>query len=72
MSDMKTHIDIDEDLLAKAMKLGRHKTKRETVQAALQEYVRIHLRRQLLDVRGKIRWEGDLDQMRGRIKRSKS
>lgn len=72
MDDMKTHIDIDEDLLAKAMKLGRHRSKRAAVQAALQAYVSWQLRKQLLDLQGKIRWEGDLDQMRGRIKEKKS
>jgi len=35
-------------------------------------YVSWQLRKQLLDLQGKIRWEGDLDQMRGRIKETKS
>jgi Arc/MetJ family transcription regulator len=72
MDDMKTHIDIDEELLTKAIKLGRHRSKRAAVQAALQAYVSWQLRKQLLDLQGKIRWEGDLDQMRGRIKETKS
>ena len=65
---MKTHMDIDAELLAAAMKLGGHRTKREAVEMALQRYVRWRARQELLSLRGKIRWEGDLDQMRGRVR----
>jgi len=52
---MKTHLDIDEKLLAEAMRRGGHGTKRAAVHAALFEYI---------NLRGQVRWEGDLDQMR--------
>jgi len=39
-SHMATNIELDETLLKKAMKLGKTKTKKETVQRALEEYVR--------------------------------
>jgi Arc/MetJ family transcription regulator len=64
MAAVKTHIDLDERLLKEAMRRGRHDTKRAAVNAALAEYVNSCKRVELLSLRGKIRWQGDLDQMR--------
>jgi Arc/MetJ family transcription regulator len=62
---MRTNIDIDEELMAEAMRLSGKKTKKETVDEILRDYVR---RRKgvaaLRALRGKIEWEGDLDAMR--------
>jgi len=66
MDPMKTHMDIDAELLANAMKLGGHRTKREAVETALQRYVQWRARQELLTLRGKVKWVGDLDEMRGR------
>jgi Arc/MetJ family transcription regulator len=67
---VKTHMEIDDELLADAMKLGRHRTKRGAVETALQHYVRWRARQELLALRGKVKWVGDLDQMRGRLRPS--
>lgn len=61
---MKTHIELDDELLKQVFQLGGFATKKAAVNTALAEYVRLLQRRQLLDMRGKIRWEGDLDEMR--------
>ena len=61
---MKTHMDIDADLLAEAMKLGDHRSKRKAVQAALQAYIRWQQRQRLLALRGTVQWTGDLAGMR--------
>jgi len=45
---MATNIELDEKLLQKAMKLGKTKTKKETVQRALEEYVRHREQREIL------------------------
>lgn len=37
---MRTNIDIDDRLLAKAMKLARARTKREAIHLALEHYVK--------------------------------
>lgn len=66
MENMKTHLDLDEKLLAEAMRRGGHTTKRAAVNAALFEYVRRSKRLELLALRGKVRWEGDLEQARRR------
>jgi Arc/MetJ family transcription regulator len=37
---MPTNLDIDDQLIEEAKKLGHHKTKKAAVNAALEEYVR--------------------------------
>ena len=44
---MPTNLAIDDRLLEEARRIGRHRTKKETVNAALEEYIR---RRKQLDV----------------------
>ncbi len=61
---MRTNIVIDDELMAKAIKISGYKTKKETVEAALNLYVRIKGQSQIRQSRGNIAWEGDLDQMR--------
>jgi hypothetical protein len=38
---MATNLALDDKLIAEAVKLGKHKTKRDAVTAALEEYIRI-------------------------------
>lgn len=61
---MRTNIDIDDKLLADAMKALGTKTKKATVEAALERAVRRHLQSRVLDLRGSVDWVGDLDEMR--------
>jgi Arc/MetJ family transcription regulator len=61
---VRTNIDIDDDLMAKAMSLSGHKSKRETVEAALELLVRLKSQDAIRAARGKLRWEGNLDEMR--------
>lgn len=61
---MRTNIVLDDKLVKEAMKITGKKTKRELVDYALHEVIRLHQRQQLLNLRGKIRWEGDLNSMR--------
>ncbi len=61
---MRTNIEIDDALLAEAMKVTGQRTKKATVEEALREIVRrAELRQALNELRG-IGWEGDLDEMR--------
>lgn len=57
---MRTNIDIDEELLAAAKAVAGTTTKRETVEVALRQLVDSSRRREILALRGKVRWEGDL------------
>ncbi len=61
---MRTNIDIDERLMRDAMKATNLKSKKEVVQVALTELIRLKKRKSILQYRGKAKWDGDLDQMR--------
>ena len=61
---MRTNIDIDEDLIKEAMKLTGITTKKAVVEAALQQMVSLKKQSRLRDLRGKLKWEGNLDEMR--------
>jgi Arc/MetJ family transcription regulator len=61
---MRTHIELDEHLLTQVQNLGHFATKKAAVNTALAEYAKLLKRRQLLELRGKVSWEGDLDRLR--------
>jgi Arc/MetJ family transcription regulator len=61
---MRTNIVIDDELLAEAQRLSGISTKRATVEFALQELVRRRARRKVLDLQGRVDWEGDLRKSR--------
>lgn len=52
---MRTNIVIDDSLIEEAMALSRLKTKKEVVHKALEEYVHALRKRDLRDLRGKVR-----------------
>jgi Arc/MetJ family transcription regulator len=61
---MRTNIDIDDALMAKALRASRLPTKRATVEEALRLYVERSERLQALEDLAGIGWDGDLDAMR--------
>jgi Arc/MetJ family transcription regulator len=61
---MRTNIEIDDRLMKKAMKASGAPTKKAVVEEALQLLVRIRGQARVRELRGKIKWEGDLDTMR--------
>ena len=61
---MKTHIELDDAVLENVLKLGGFSTKKAAVNSALTEYAKLLARRELLAMRGKVRWEGNLDELR--------
>jgi Arc/MetJ family transcription regulator len=65
---MRTTIDIDDALMHKAMRLSRLTTKKAVVEAALRLLIQTHSQVGIRRLRGKIKWEGNLDvSRRGRI-----
>jgi len=64
-----TNLAIDDRLIAEAQKLGRHRTKKETVTAALDEYVRRRQQQQILSLFGTIEYDANYDYKRERQKR---
>jgi hypothetical protein len=68
---MPTNLAIDDRLLQEAQKVGGHRTKRETVNAALQEYILFRKQQKILSIFGTIDYEPDYDYKRERkVKRS--
>jgi Arc/MetJ family transcription regulator len=61
---MRTNIVIDDQLMSKAMEVSGLKTKRAVVEEGLRTLVRLKRQADILELRGKVQWEGDLDQMR--------
>ena len=61
---MRTNIDIDDELMNKALKYSKLKTKKEIINEALNEYVKYQMRLKLLSLKGKVKWVGDLDKTR--------
>jgi Arc/MetJ family transcription regulator len=61
---MRTNIELDDELLAEAMKATGLPTKRATVEEALRKLVQQHRQRQALKELDGLGWDGDLDAMR--------
>jgi Arc/MetJ family transcription regulator len=64
MMCMRTNIDIDDSILQEAQRLIGTRTKRETVDVALRELVSRHRQIGILELRGRVHWEGDLAESR--------
>ena len=62
---MRTNIVIDDHLMADALKASGCKTKKEAVEEALRLLVRRSQQQEIRKLRGRVRWEGDLEEMRG-------
>lgn len=63
---MRTNIEIDDKLMAEAMKAMGTKTKRETVEKALEAQIAIKRQAGIRALKGKVEWIGDLDRLRER------
>lgn len=63
---MRTNIVIDDELMAKALKASGLATKKEAVEQGLKLLVKRNEQLGIRKLRGKVTWEGDLDEMRGR------
>ena len=64
MKTTRTNIVLNDQLIEDILKFGEAKTKREAVENALQDHLRLLKRRKLASMRGKINWEGNLNEMR--------
>jgi Arc/MetJ family transcription regulator len=61
---MRTNIEIDDKLMKDTLKATGLKTKREVVELALKELLRLRRQGEMRKLRGKFHWEGDLEAMR--------
>ena len=60
---MRTNIEIDDELIREALRLSGLKTKRAAVEAGLKALIPLN-RKKILDLAGKVHWEGNLDESR--------
>jgi Arc/MetJ family transcription regulator len=61
---MRTNIVLDDELVERAQKLTGIKTKREVVHEALRTLILLREQGEIRNLRGKLKWEGDLDEQR--------
>ena len=67
--DMPTNLQIDDRLLAKAQKIGGFRTKKDTVNQALTEFVRRRAQRDIVDLFGTVEFSPEFDHKKLRAKR---
>ena len=61
---MRTNIVLDDKLVERAQKLTGIKTKREVIHEALRTLILLREQGSVRRVRGKLKWEGDLNEQR--------
>ena len=60
----RTNVVLDDELVEECQKLTGIKTRRALIDYALHELLRHRRQRRLLELKGSIKWEGDLDTWR--------
>jgi len=63
---MRTTLNIDDEALEAAMKVADGRTKTEVVNEALRRFAQAKRRRELLNLRGRVEWQGNIDDLRKR------
>jgi len=61
---MRTNIVIDDKLMADTLRATGLSTKREVVELGLQTLLRLKQQAEIVKLKGKVTWDGDLDAMR--------
>ena len=61
---MRTNIEIDADLMTQVLAATGLPSKRAAVDAALRLMLQLNRQKEILELAGKVHWDGDLDEMR--------
>ena len=61
---VRTNIEIDDELMRSALAATGLRTKKAVVEEALKLLVKLKGQERIRELRGKIQWEGNLDEMR--------
>jgi Arc/MetJ family transcription regulator len=64
---MRTNIVIDDRLMSDALRVTGLKTKKEAVEQGLKLLIKRNKQQKIRILKGKLNWEGDLNEMRGVI-----
>jgi len=66
---VRTNIEMDDELVSEAMRYTGARTKKAAVEAGLRLLVQTHSQASIRKLRGKVKWEGNLEvSRRGRVK----
>lgn len=65
---MATNLNIDDKLILQAIKVGRHKTKKEAVTAALKEYIAHRKQIEIIDMFGNVDFDEAYDYKKARVR----
>ena len=68
---MPTNLNIDDSLLDKAVILGKHKSKREAVNTALEEYVKLRKQMRIKEFFNSIDYDGSYNYKKQRSRKWK-
>ena len=60
----RTNIVLDDELVRLCLEITGLKTRRQLIDHALKELLRHENQKKILELKGKIKWEGDLDSLR--------
>ena len=61
---MRTNVVLDDYVMNTALEIGGLKTKKATIENALKLFIQVKGQQKIKGLRGKIKWEGNLDEMR--------
>jgi len=61
---MRTNVVIDDKLMSRALRSSGCRTKRSVIESGLRLLVQVNSQKKLRSLRGKITWEGNLEEMR--------
>ncbi|NCC50056.1 MAG: type II toxin-antitoxin system VapB family antitoxin [Spartobacteria bacterium] len=61
---MRTNVVIDDQLMNRALRFSGCRTKRAAIESGLRLLVQVSSQKKLRSLRGKVTWEGDLEEMR--------
>ena len=61
---MRTNVVIDDNLMESALRASGLRTKKDAIEEGLKLLVRINSQAKIRDLRGKLKWSGNLDEMR--------
>lgn len=61
---MRTNVVIDDNLMTQAIAASGCRTKREAIESGLRLLVQVNSQQRLRSLRGKVSWEGSLEEMR--------
>ncbi len=61
---MRTNVVIDDNLMESALKVSGLRTKKDAIEEGLKLLVQTRSQSKLRELRGKLKWTGNLDEMR--------